>query len=619
MGELAVREVVPKSSLNSITNDMRGYLLQKAQYDELNLPYDESIELESVYIMASKKGMTFEDYVLKYSAEAVILSQRYLGYWEQFLANAATGQTFVNRNQVPLIERAVTQAQDAFDKVQWILACGAGDDLRKERLIKAMYNKALRKGDLKAMQYLIDRVDGKIGEEQNAQKLDDSYKGAVYRIVHTLFDKQLDVLNAGAGSSIICCSRKAGKTHLLAGVALIEALMHTNTTVIIVGRTMQVQEDLIRIEMNKIIEACDLTDQKGNKLRWQHLDNGSKIVVRGLSNTEDPDVIRGYNAAVIIMDEFFHMKSDLLEYMQSEVLKPMQLTYARSYKLIMVGTPPRIKNTYGEKLWNSGTIRKFYWTAKENPYIEGFDEFVAKECEEKGITINDPYIRREYFGEWAYDTDALLYPEYHTYDPEEVMPKFNIDRVLIGVDYGTSDNDAIIATAWDSELRRGFVFYESKFNRLTCPVGVTQFEQLKKELKLLWEFALDFWPSISKEEANKRIICCADSSNNHLTDEFAYNLKCKYPDLMFNIEEAHKHDTILMQDKIKAMFKTAALLLPANGRTAQECDMTVLKRDPMGHIFPDIDHKAYHPDLLPALRYSLWPAIGEEVLKERGV
>ena len=63
------------------------------------------------------------------------------------------------------------------------------------------------------------------------------------------------------------------------------------------------------VRANEIIRDCRLKDTKGNVLNWRKLDNGSKIMVRGLSNTKDPDQIRGNKAKVIVIDEFFHLKN----------------------------------------------------------------------------------------------------------------------------------------------------------------------------------------------------------------------------------------------------------------------------------------------------------------------
>jgi hypothetical protein len=72
---------------------------------------------------------------------------------------------------------------------------------------------------------------------------------------------------------------------------------------------------------------------------------------------------------------------------------------------------------------------------------------------------------------------------------------------------------------------------------------------------------------------------------------------------------------ILMEDKIRDLLRTGGLLIPAGGKTEEECIKTILKRDPQGNIMLDIDDKVYHPDLLPALRYAMWNAIGTEVVK----
>jgi len=608
----------------NVTQNMRSYLGGTSTRRTYPRPAGllakdgDEVELTSVYMLAAEEGVTLQDWVYKDPELALASAEQIVAMWEKVLTQATLTQTVngvkFTREGVKLLERSVMNARDDVGEIKRICAGGNPDQLRRDRLIEALYNKALN-GDLRAAQYFIDRVDGKIGDEPS-DKTDYSSMDNVYKIVHGLFMKQLEVLNSGPGTKILCCSRKSGKTHYLAAHALIEALKTPNTVILIIGKTMQLQENLINIELQQLIDRHALSDSKGNRLNWRHLENGSKIMIRGLSNTKDPDTIRGINAKVIIMDEFFHMDSELLAYMQTEVLEPMQLAYANDYTFIMCGTPPAVRGTYGEKVWEESTIPHFSWTYRDNPYIVDGDAFVAQKLAEKGLDRMSPYAQREYDAKWVYDSDALLYPVYHTWD-EDKIPAFEVDSVLIGVDYGVSDNDAIIATAWDTTNRRGFVFYEERFNRLTCPRDVTQLEYLKKCCREVWEYALDFWPSLSKREANQRITWDADSSDGHLTEELEVNLKCRYDGLHMNIGTAHKHDKILMQDKIRDLLRTAMLLLPKGGKTETECKLTVLKRDKQGRLTLDIDDKMYHPELLHALRYSLWTKIGLEVIKAR--
>lgn len=606
----------------NLTKDIKSFLLGVPDVVAVNPTVQEDV-FDSIYAEANKQGLTLQQWVSISPDEVLRTAQIIVASWEKVLQQAAitgsintsVGSSEVTRETVRLIEKSVTSAREDLSVVNLMLSSGKSSEMRKDRIITALYNKALR-GDVKAATYIIDRVEGRIPESK-AQDTDFNNAGAVFQIVHTLFDKQLEVLNIGPGTVIICCSRKAGKTQLIAAALLIEALRRTNTTCLCIGETMQLEEGLINKAMNIIIDGCGLRDSKGNKLNWRKLENGSEILVRGLSNTKDPDMIRGLNASVIAIDEFYHLKSDLLEYMQTEVLEPMQLAYSQDYKLLLAGTPPKIKGTYGEKVWQNLDVPHFEWTCFDNPYIENPEEFILEKCKEKGIELSNPLIQREYYGKWVYDEDALLYPEYHTWN-DELVPTIDLTEILFGIDYGMSDNTTLIGTAWAGLARRGFVFYESKFNRLTCAKEVTMLEQLKKEVRLIWKYSIDWLMQklhCDAKEANKHITWDADSSNQGFTEELRKNVRLKeYPDLVLQIGDAHKVDRILMEDKLRDMLRTGDILLPEGGSTALECEMTVFKRDPMGNLTIEIDDKAYHPDLLPALRYALWPAIGKEVL-----
>jgi hypothetical protein len=84
----------------------------------------------------------------------------------------------------------------------------------------------------------------------------------------------------------------------------------------------------------------------------------------------------------------------------------------------------------------------------------------------------------------------------------------------------------------------------------------------------------------------------------------------QFPELRLNIQNAHKTDKVLMMDKIRDKLRNADLLLIEGGKAAQECEMTVLKRGPNGQVYPEVDNKTFHPDLLPAMRYALWNVLG---------
>ena len=591
-------------------------------------------EQESIYEVAKSLGLTVQEFVQRDPAYAVRVVEGIAAYWQNILTiTALTGaltttdengnevQYAVTKNQTKLIELRVQQAQKQVDLVTELAFTSFKDgEQKKDLLIRAMYNKALRTGDTRAAIYLIDRVDGRPAETKTADlDYDNAYN--IYMIIHTLFDKQLAVLNSGNGVKLICCSRRAGKTRLLVALLLIEALRRPNTLCIYIGETAELSEQLINAAVNEIVDTCHLKDKRGRRFDWKKIDNGSSIMVRGLSNTKDPDQIRGNKAKVIVIDEFFHLKSELLEYLQTEVLEPMQMDYADDYKFICAGTPPQVKGTYGEHVWKTWDVDHFTWTWEDNPHpvdVEARRKYIEDKLREKGLDWTSTYARREYLGEWAYDDDLVLYPEFHTYNPREAVPQFNISRVLIGIDYGVGDNDTIFGIAWDDESGRGYQFWEDKFNRLDIKDRtISQLEYLKGQVAACWRTALDFFPTLSPHEANKRILWDADDNDQHVTDELNINIRLSgtlngedLSTLRLNIQNAHKTEKVMMFDKIRDLLRTAGLLLIEDGKAAKECVSTVMKRGPNGEVYPEVDMKAYHPDLLPAMRYALWNVLG---------
>jgi hypothetical protein len=608
----------------SLTSDLKNYLRQPRKRPAKSRSAVIG-DLDSVYARAMEAGMSLAEYVASDPDRALREAEASVALWDRVMQTAALkggvetedGEYLpVNKDGAKILKERSQKASRDLQTVRELLQSVSREGTkRKDVLIEALYKKAVDGGDTRALLYMIDRIDGRPGE---AKVLSVDYDNAynVYQIVHTCFDKQLEVLNSGPGTKIVLCSRRAGKTRLCAALLLIESLRCPNTTSIYIGATMEMSEELLNTAINEIIDECGLKDSRGLRLNWRKFDNGSKILVRGLSNTKDPDQIRGFKAKVIVIDEFFHLKSDLLEYLMREVLEPMQMDYASEYKFLCCGTPSPIKGTFGDHAYDEWNVPKFSWNAFDNPFPKGEDKeaYIDRKLKEKGLDWSSTYARREYLGERVYDEDLLMYPEFHCFD-YGTLPKFDIDRVVVGIDYGVSDNDSVIAAAWDSTARRGYVFFERKFNRLNIGAGRSQLEVLKSEVRVCWEQALDFFPTLSAKEANKRITWDADDSAQHLSQELALNVRCsKDPDLRIYISNAHKTDGTMMRDKIRDLLRTADLLLPSGSKVAEECNMTVYRRGPNGEVYPEVDDKVFHPDLLPALRYALWNVVGMEAV-----
>ena len=623
-----------KHDNDAVSNVSFTELSRQMFNEEIKLPWYESAKrhevdegLDSIYEIASANHLPLLQFIADDPEYAVMVVEMSYAKWTNVMTQAALtgclsteeGNVSITKNQIHALELRIKQAKYELDLVTDYAVSMSGEGKKRDHLLRTLYMNAVMHRDTKAIIYLIDRLDGRPGEARVAElSYDNAYN--IYMILHTLFDKQLNVLNAGNGTILVCCSRRAGKTHMLVACLLIECMRRPNTTCIYIGETMELSEGLIDAAANEIVEACHLQDKRGKRFNWRRMDNGSQILVRGLSNTKDPDQIRGNKAKVIVIDEFFHLKSNLLEYLQREVLQPMQMDYADDYKFLCAGTPPQIKGTYGEMAWKTWEVPHFSWTWRDNPHpvnVEAREVYVEQAIAEKGLTWDTPFVRREYNGEWAYDDDLVLYPNYKVYDPAEGIPQWPISRVFFGIDYGVSDSDAIVGFAWSDDEGKGYELFECKFNRLDIKDRtISQLEYLKMQVMEAWERALNCFrvdDPESAKQANKRILWDADDNDQHLTEELSIDCKFNddiYGNISLQIANAHKTDKKIMWDKIDEKMRKGELLIMKGGKLEHECISTILLRGPNGEIYNEIDESAFHPDLLPAMRYCLWNVLG---------
>ena len=631
--EVAVTDEI-KHDNDAVSNVSFTELSRQMFNEEIKLPWYESAKrhevdegLDSIYEIASANHLPLLQFIAEDPEYAVMCVEMSYAKWTNVMTQAALtgcltteeGNVSITKNQIHALELRIKQAKYELDLVTDYAVSMSGEGKKRDHLLRTLYMNAVMHRDTKAIIYLIDRLDGRPGEARVAElSYDNAYN--IYMILHTLFDKQLNVLNAGNGTILVCCSRRAGKSHMLVAASIIECLRKPNTTCIYIGETMELTEGLIDAAANEIVEACHLQDKRGKRFNWRRMDNGSQILVRGLSNTKDPDQIRGNKAKVIVIDEFFHLKSNLLEYLQREVLQPMQMDYADDYKFLCAGTPPQIKGTYGEMAWKTWEVPHFSWTWRDNPHpvsVEAREAYVEQAIAEKGLTWDTPFVRREYNGEWAYDDDLVLYPNYKVYDPAEGIPQWPISRVFFGIDYGVSDSDAIVGFAWSDDEGKGYELFECKFNRLDIKDRtISQLEYLKMQVMEAWERALNCFrvdDPESAKQANKRILWDADDNDQHLTEELSIDCKFNddiYGNISLQIANAHKTDKKIMWDKIDEKMRKGELLIMKGGKLEHECISTILLRGPNGEIYNEIDESAFHPDLLPAMRYCLWNVLG---------
>lgn len=431
-----------------------------------------------------------------------------------------------------------------------------------------------------------EKLLSKLDKEAN-EAIEKERDFVVYRLRQTLFDKQKEVFDNEIDRQIlVICSRRSGKTELNAR-RLIKECFKKDARCLYLNKTFdnaieQMFELVIKTAERIGIKVADNTSAREGFI---HFGNGSSIKFGGVNNIEAIEKYRGFSFNLIIIDEVGHLGKHT-NYLIDQVLTPATADYADS-QMIFTGTPPRTKN-YAVKLWNS-RIKKYNWTLFDNPYIPNAEGFVKQVCDSKGITIDDPFVQREYMGVvGAFDSEAQVFRNALFYD--ELPKDFHLSKIYIGVDFGFQDFNGIVSIFIDNLNKKAYVYRCRKFNR-------AGFEEVAGSLIAAYEDAQsEFVKRGLNDKNNIKII--TDTNEPML----AYDLSTKYK---LPIEKAYKYDLKSSIEQTAEALRTRVYTHSSLNDLKDEYESTVWKRDDDDNLISEIDDDVYHPDAAHALRYAL--------------
>lgn len=432
---------------------------------------------------------------------------------------------------------------------------------------------------------LLSKLDA---ETEKAMARDQAF--ARYRLHTTLFPEQKRVIEDTTSKNIcIICSRRAGKTEQAAR-SLVDTCITPNSPVCYINLTFANAVSQLFDLCVQSAEIIGLTISRASKSEGIiEFANGSSIRFRGNSNVAEREKIRGFKFKKVIVDEI--QSQNGIKYLIDDILTPELADYEGS-QLIVQGTPPRIKGTFIESVYtteNNGWT-KYHWTAANNPFIPNWNATLQQICESKGLTVEDPFIQREFLGLIAYDTEAMVYKDYKTYEGD-IPVTFVPTHIVIGVDFGFSDNNAVITLAYNTETKKAYVTEEHKFDKSTVSAIV---ETVRQSVEHAKEFMLER----AHGNANfGNIMVVTDTNEKSIA--FEMNQTYGLPAYC-----AYKYDKDYGISKLAEWCRTGTILVPKNGVMEDEFEKTVYKRDDNDNITNEIDDLQFHPDAADALLYA---------------
>lgn len=406
-----------------------------------------------------------------------------------------------------------------------------------------------------------------------------------YRLLKQFYDKQRDIiLDCNKFRKIIAItSRRTGKTTMNAGLAVFECLTPNSNIAYINLTFSNAIEQLFEMVVNYADSIGFQINFKSKSEGIIRFNNGSRIKLTGNSTNAEADKLRGFNCRLAIIDEIGHQRN--IDYLVDEILVPQMADYEDS-TLLLTGTPSRIPNHFSTRIFQGDNeYKKYHFTMLDNPFIPNPRKLIETEAADKGMGMDTPFIRREYFGEFVSDTEAIVFKDYKTYKKKPDLADFNPIGINIGGDYGYKDYNGIVTVIYNKE--KALVLKEDKFNKANV-------SKIIEKMLSHYDYAVSL---NNKYGWNIPIKIYADYNEESITKE----LMIKYKVPAFN---CYKYDKAYAIEKLAEMARTGKLLVPENGLCADEMDKTLYDRDPKTDAIISELSDDYHPDILMALLYA---------------
>lgn len=408
------------------------------------------------------------------------------------------------------------------------------------------------------------------------------------------------------------CSRRAGKSIGCAVDLMLTATSNNKVTCLYITLTRSTAEKLVWPALLELNLKHGFNAKPNISKLSLTFPNGSVIYLSGCSNKAEVEKFRGLALKLVYIDEVQSFKSFIKELID-DVLAPALLDHAGSMKFI--GTPAPLRRGYFWDVIQSDSYSHHKWTFWNNPYIleksgTTHQALMDRELKRRGVSITDPSIRREWFGEWIDDTNALVCRYDRIRNGCSEIP--HLTDFVIGIDLGFNDADAIAILGWHKNLKQCYLVEEI----ITPKQGITE---LLGQIEIVYK----------KYNPLKMVM-----DEGGLGKKIAEELRKRYS---LPIQAAEKSRKLEFIELMNDAFRTKTLFADPKSRFAQDsltiewdydkstADKMVIKRDPHSDIFDAVLY-AYRETLhwlsepvkpkLDVRNMNNWLKYAEQDLKE---
>jgi hypothetical protein len=246
----------------------------------------------------------------------------------------------------------------------------------------------------------------------------------------------------------------------------------------------------------------------------------------------------------------------------------------------MIGTPGPVPAGYFYVQSHNKEWANHKWTMHNNPHIQrksgkSPEKAIEDICKIRGVNINDPSIRREFFGEWIKDENSLVYkfnPAINTYDQ---MPPGKW-QYIFGIDIGWNDSDAIAVMAYDFKQDICFLVEEIITEKQDITSLANQIKDLQQHYKPI------------------KMVMDAGALGKKIQEEIRFRHSLP-------VEAASKERKFEFIKLLNGDLRSGKVKVRADSRFAQDCERVVWDWDDPAK--PKISDR-YHTDIGDAVLYA---------------
>ena len=369
--------------------------------------------------------------------------------------------------------------------------------------------------------------------------------------------------------------RRAGKTFAIAAKLLDVAQKKAGCVALYITLSRINAKRIVWETLKEMNRAHSLGGVVGEQDLCITMPNGSRVYLSGASDKGEVEKFRGLALGIVILDEAQSFPA-YIEQLVDEVLAPALMDYAGA--LCLVGTPGPVPIGYFHDKVTSSHWAHFGWSVFDNIHLarksgRTTQSLLEDELARRGVAVDDPVIRREWFGEWALDTNSLVF----RFDPEKnARPALAHQHHVIGVDLGFDDADAIAVLGWSDDAPAVDLVYEWVGAKQTI---TTLMGQVK-----------------DAHEKYKPLAVVADTGG--LGKKIAEEIQARTG---IPIEAADKARKLEHIEMLNDALRTGRMFAPADSRMAQ--DALLVEWDRSNPEKPKIGER-FHSDILDAVLYA---------------